>query len=147
MRISIAPLIALLALGGCATIGPPPAASSVADSYVSANSTCRVQIPSAGASFSEFYPPDERLLIVGTMKCAEGTCRLIDMNHDWGLHRIALRLTADGAITGSPISLSLGNVLLGSPHATPESCRFLPATPKITDPPPTSPQRLKCYKL
>lgn len=129
-------LAAILALTGCASIAPPVASTSVAENYVSPNGTCRIRIPAMGAGFSEFFPPDERFLIVGSMACGDGRCRLIDLNRRWSGNRIAMRLTAAGAITGSPINLDVGNVMLGSPRAEPESCRFIPASPKITDPAP-----------
>lgn len=136
MRRPTALLSALFALTACAHITPPPASTSIADNYVSPNGTCRIIIPGLGADFSEFFPSDQRLLIIGSMKCDEGTCRLIDLGHTWGRQRVAIRLTANGAITGSPINLDVGNVMLGSPRAEPESCRFIPASPKITDPAP-----------
>lgn len=136
MRIPCLTLAAFLALAGCASITPPVASTSIAENYVSPNGTCRIRIPAMGAGFSEFFPPDERFLIVGSMACGNGTCRLIDLNRRWSGNRIAIRLTADGAITGSPVNLDVGNVMLGSPRAEPESCRFIPASPKMTDPTP-----------
>lgn len=115
-------------LAGCVSFAPPPLSSDVADAYVVPTGVCRITISTGiGGDFDEYYPPDERLLVIGTTECEQGTCRVVDLKHRWmwTRERVGMRITADGAVTGMPVNIGKGNKMIGKLRVAPAECRFV----------------------
>lgn len=98
---------------------------AVVSSTYTVSESCRVRM---ALRYDHTFAPGDAVPLLGDSPCDEGTCRLIRLDDSALQGDLGALILPDGRLAARPIDLRTRAKQIGSIHAEPESCRFVPTS-------------------